>query len=1186
MVQLKSHMIESMELNMKSRLLFSVGVLASIAVLSLSNLSAQDDLATSPIPQPEAPTVPTTGLAHKGHITVPVLSTLFEEQFLAENVNAARSKMAKMSEEEKFNFLESWVLPSRLRSSIRMNGAFTQTEPSEMAFDRSLKGSPRGGELVSPVFDLLEVAKKLGKLDELRQDFINISPSSMEEQQRAKAALLSLVNLEIGDQSAASEATDELYHLVRKTVPDSLGEMWPETLVVYRGSMEDELNPDVAELLSHIDSNRTARSIPSGLTEWHAHISTLMHRQQFANDIRGKKLDDSTDLLQDWIPVGREFARYRGTGASNAEWTRKDQEVRHRSSHDHDYLFYQSPLRGNFEFEGDVVGYGKTQIFAGGKFYGATHVVKQLETGTFREGRSVQEMNPPFTRFNPWVHFRVVFRDGVCSKYINGRLVLTEELPEDYDPWIGFHCWYKNDGGFRNVQISGTPEIPQSIAMSESSEMIGWISYFGQSVGRKTGRWQFFENPDGGNEIRGLHARGSLIGTFYESLLKYHRPLVEDGSIDYEFYYEPGETHTHPALDRLAFMLEPTGVRIHSITDREYDQTDVSPENMFDEPQNRRGPAQLPLKENNWNHMSLRLEGNTVLLQLNGQLIFQRELAATNRRTFGLFHFPGQTEVRVRNVLMRGDWPQTIPAASDQKLADPLVVKLDADSTNLKAEFTHNFTKDGLPTHLFKHHDNDKRGTLRATSAGVSIIRPGTGGWTTTDLRLPFNVFGDFDIEVEFDQLQLVSNKDSCIMLIAQLDDENQTRLRNTRIHTAAQNDEMHPSLTALQVDGSRAYRSATAVTCEAKAGRLRLARRGKTVYYLLAENDSEAYRIIGTEELSDEPIRSDGVQLRTLCHGDGVAKVVWKNVTVRAERLTYLPSDAPVETKSLYTMNSDGTELQLVTKVPEGFTQFGSPEWSADGKQITFDASQGGTGTSHVMVINADGTNLRDLGMGCMPSFSGDGKRMVFSQPGYGVVMMNSDGTGRETIERSAWGVQWSPDGKNIAYSKSGNITITDPDTRESRLLFTGEQATRINYVYWNLGWSHDSRSICAKVRNRQTGGEELIVADINSPDGFKVLHSDLRGINPDFTWGPENKNVLFAMSNPHHKGPQLYLSNRANPAAPELLPGQPLDQKIYDCAWSPDGKRIVFSGQKFPQAVEWPPIETKPSTIPSVEP
>ena len=66
-----------------------------------------------------------------------------------------------------------------------------------------------------------------------------------------------------------------------------------------------------------------------------------------------------------------------------------------------------------------------------------------------------------------------------------------------------------------------------------------------------------------------------LAGSFAESLLRYHRPMLEDGMIEYEFYYRPGESHCHPALDRLAFLLDPAGVRVHWITDDRYDRTDA-----------------------------------------------------------------------------------------------------------------------------------------------------------------------------------------------------------------------------------------------------------------------------------------------------------------------------------------------------------------------------------------------------------------------------------------------------------------------------------------------------------------------------------------------------------------------------------------------------------------------------------
>jgi ankyrin repeat protein len=42
----------------------------------------------------------------------------------------------------------------------------------------------------------------------------------------------------------------------------------------------------------------------------------------------------------------------------------------------------------------------------------------------------------------------------------------------------------------------------------------------------------------------------------------------------------------------------------------------MTTDNVADEPANRRGPAKLPLKENDWNAVRLRLEGDVAVLEL------------------------------------------------------------------------------------------------------------------------------------------------------------------------------------------------------------------------------------------------------------------------------------------------------------------------------------------------------------------------------------------------------------------------------------------------------------------------------------------------------------------------------------------------------------------------------------------
>jgi hypothetical protein len=119
----------------------------------------------------------------------------------------------------------------------------------------------------------------------------------------------------------------------------------------------------------------------------------------------------------------------------------------------------------------------------------------------------------------------------------------------------------------------------------------------------------------------------------------------------------------HPALGRLAFLLEPDGVKVHLLTDGAYERSGLTADNARDEPECRRGPTSLPLKPSAWNQLVLSVTGDKVTLELNGQPIYERLIEPLNQRSFGLFHYADQTQVRVRNVSYQGNWPQSLPAS-------------------------------------------------------------------------------------------------------------------------------------------------------------------------------------------------------------------------------------------------------------------------------------------------------------------------------------------------------------------------------------------------------------------------------------------------------------------------------------------------------------------------------------------
>lgn len=128
--------------------------------------------------------------------------------------------------------------------------------------------------------------------------------------------------------------------------------------------------------------------------------------------------------------------------------------------------------------------------------------------------------------------------------------------------------------------------------------------------------------------------------------------MLEDGSIEYEFCYQPGEICAHPAIDRRCFVLKNDHVGIHWLTDGAYEQTAADPGNLTIL---QRRSKSLPLKRDTWNHMQLNLRGDVIQLVLNGEQIAERTLHAMNQRFFGLFYYGDQEQLRIRNIRWRGE---------------------------------------------------------------------------------------------------------------------------------------------------------------------------------------------------------------------------------------------------------------------------------------------------------------------------------------------------------------------------------------------------------------------------------------------------------------------------------------------------------------------------------------------------
>lgn len=627
-----------------------------------------------------------------------------DESLISRNAPEVLRKALQLEDSQRFEYLRDWILPSSSHRTIRMNGVFSATSPSPVTAHQIPVG------FSSPVFELLSTAKRLNRLEELlaeveRAAGATASRENTDEQQRCRIALQILILRQLERHQEAAKRTDLLLSLVQMSTPNSVTQVWPETLVIFDQFSQSAENVPGNDLLSFVFAERTQRNIPADSIQWHSLIASLAGRSghRESHDARKDATADSASSITQWIPASRRRALTRGPGLMKSEWVRRGHRIDKISGHDDDYLFFHAPLTGEYEVECDTTAF-TTQALAGGWFFGNDGVTDYLWQGTLRNSASRVKSEFLFSGFNEWIRHRSVVKHNQVTTFLNGLQVHSQVYSGQPDPWFAVRNWWRLHGAAKDVRISGRPVIPESVELVSLPELPGWYPYFEQAVAVPGGSWEFQQDP-----VEGpcLFARsGAAAGTFCESLLAYQRPLDQQGSVDYEFFYEKGVFEIHPALDRMVFLLHPDGVRIHWLTDGPFDESDLTPDNVYESVEDRRGDLPLPLKNQEWNQLSLKVEQQSVQLTLNGTVVYEGSIEETNDRVFGLFHYADQTSGRVRRVSLRGDWPlalpnPSVPPAETQELADLRPDQLDAERDRLPVILDHDFSRSGLPAEFF-----------------------------------------------------------------------------------------------------------------------------------------------------------------------------------------------------------------------------------------------------------------------------------------------------------------------------------------------------------------------------------------------------------------------------------------------------------------------------------------------------
>ena len=145
-------------------------------------------------------------------------------------------------------------------------------------------------------------------------------------------------------------------------------------------------------------------------------------------------------------------------------------------------------------------------------------------------------------------------------------------------------------------------------------------------------------------------------------------------------------------------------------------------------------------------------------------------------------------------------------------------------------------------------------------------------------------------------------------------------------------------------------------------------------------------------------------------------------------------------EGRGLHVVHSDGSGRETLSSLLASFEySLGHTAISPAGDRVAFDAERR-SHRSNIFVARLDGSEVLQLTRGSRrdlePAWSPDGERLVFDCE-IPICVLNADGSGRvrKLAKKGGATPDWAPNGRRIAFSQAGIVTIRPNGTRRKRL-------------------------------------------------------------------------------------------------------------------------------------------------------
>jgi Tol biopolymer transport system component len=226
---------------------------------------------------------------------------------------------------------------------------------------------------------------------------------------------------------------------------------------------------------------------------------------------------------------------------------------------------------------------------------------------------------------------------------------------------------------------------------------------------------------------------------------------------------------------------------------------------------------------------------------------------------------------------------------------------------------------------------------------------------------------------------------------------------------------------------------------------------------------------------------------------------------------------------------------------------------WTPDGK-IVYHSTAGGN--QNIWITEADGAGNKQLSPQALqnqgPAVSPDGRYVVWASwsGALGIWRMEIDGSNpKKLTNRAARSPHVSPDGKWVVYSHPNNIVLKIPIDGGDEVQLTEKPAG-------GAVISPDGKLIACNYQDEAT--RQFKIAIIPFEGGPPTMVFDLLGgPNRSLWWTPDGRAIAYIVTS----------NSVSNIWAQPLAGGEPKpltdfkDQRIFNFAWSRDGKQLALS-------------------------